>query len=84
MLLGIELDNPNNININDPVSDEFYDKFREVAKKNTLVYEEVFAILPSDRVRKFEQVTTYTEGPKLKETDPLLVYIYLRITILFD
>ncbi|CAF4551252.1 unnamed protein product, partial [Rotaria magnacalcarata] len=30
MMLGIQFDNPNNINVNDPVSDEFYDYFREV------------------------------------------------------
>jgi hypothetical protein len=72
-MLGIHYDNPNNINIYDPVSAEFYHYFRDTAKKNTLIYEEVFATLPSDRVRKFDQVSQYTEAPKLKDTDPIQV-----------
>ncbi|UJR16391.1 hypothetical protein I4U23_003294 [Adineta vaga] len=71
MMLGIQFENPKNIDINDPTSDEFYDYFRGVAKKNTLIYEEVFATLPSDRVRRFDQVGQYTEVPKLKDTDPI-------------
>jgi hypothetical protein len=74
-MLGIQHENPNNIDISDPVSDEFYQYFRDTAKKNTLIYEEVFATLPSDRVRKFDQVSQYTEVPKLKDTDPLQVNI---------
>lgn len=69
-MLGIPPDRPSSIDLSDPVSDEFYNYFRDVAKKNTLIYEEVFASLPSDRVRKFEHVGQYTEGPKLKDTDP--------------
>ncbi len=72
-MLGIKSDNSNNININDPVSDEFYNYFRELARKNTLIYEEIFATLPSDRVRKFDQISQYTEVPKLKDTNPLEV-----------
>ena len=73
MLLGIQFDNPNQIDVTDPSSDEFYDYFRGVAKKNMLIYEEVFSTLPTDRVRRFDQVGQYTETPKLKDTDPLLV-----------
>jgi phospholipase D1/2 len=72
-MLGIPNDNPNHIDINDPVSDEFYNFFRDTAKKNTLIFEEVFATLPSDRIRKFDQVSQYTEAPKLKDTDPIEV-----------
>jgi len=71
LMLGIERDNSNNIDVTDPVSDTFYNYFRDTAKKNTLIYEEIFATLPSDRVRKFDQVSQYTEVPKLKDTDPL-------------
>jgi len=73
MMLGIPPENPHNIDINDPVCDEFYHYFRDIAKKNTLIYEEVFATLPSDHVRKFDQVSQYTEAPKLKDTDPVEV-----------
>ncbi|CAF1211187.1 unnamed protein product, partial [Adineta ricciae] len=71
MMLGIQFENPLNIDISDPVSDEFYYYFRDVAKKNALIYEEVFATVPSDRVRKFEEVSKYTNASKLKDTDPI-------------
>lgn len=70
MLLGTLFENPNNINIADPVSDEFYSYFRHVAKRNTMIYEEVFATLPSDQVRNFDQINTYTEKPKMSDVDP--------------
>lgn len=73
MLLGIQFKNPNNIDLTDPTSDEFYHFFRDVARKNALIYEEVFATLPTDRIRRFDQVGQYTEAPKLKDTDPLRV-----------
>ena len=73
MLLGIQTDNPKQIDITDPASDDFYHFFRDVAKKNTLIYEDVFATLPTDRVRHFNQVSDYTEAPKLRDTDPLKV-----------
>ena len=80
-MLGIPNDNPNRINIDDPVSDEFYNYFRETANKNTLIFEEVFSTLPSDRVRRFDQVSQYTEGPKLKDTDPYEVKQFYSIDI---
>jgi hypothetical protein len=75
MLLGIQFENPHNIDISDPVSDEFYYYFRDVARKNALIYEEVFATLPSDHVKRFDQVNGYTDAPKLKDTDPIQVSI---------
>lgn len=77
MLLGIQFENPQNIDISDPVSDQFYHYFRDVARKNALVYEEVFSTLPTDRVRKFEDVSPYTELPKMKDVDPIRVNILL-------
>jgi hypothetical protein len=73
MLLGIQFENPSNIDISDPVSDQFYYYFRDVARKNALIFEEVFATLPSDRVKKFDQVNGYTDVPKMKDTDPIQV-----------
>ena len=75
MLLGIQFENPSNIDITDPVSDEFYSYFRDVARKNALIYEEVFATLPSDHVKRFDQVSAYTDAPKMKDTDPLQVFL---------
>ncbi|CAF4783231.1 unnamed protein product, partial [Rotaria sp. Silwood1] len=71
MLLGIQFKNPNNIDITDPVSDEFYSYFQDVAKQNTLIYEEVFATIPTDRTRTFAQVTAYNDMTKMKDTDPI-------------
>ena len=72
-MLGIQFENPNNIDIIDPVSEQFYQYFRNVARKNALIYEEVFSTLPSDRVKTFASLNGYTDVPKLKDTDPLLV-----------
>ena len=73
MLLGILHKNPNNIDVSDPVSDEFYKYFRETAKKNARIYEEIFATLPSNRVRTLNQANQYANTPKLKDTDPYKV-----------
>ena len=66
-ILGIHNDE---INVDDPCSDQFYDYFRQTAKKNALIYEEVFNTLPTDRIKKFVEVEDYVRRPKLKETDP--------------
>ncbi|CAF3928014.1 unnamed protein product [Rotaria sordida] len=71
MLLGIQFENPNNIDIADPVSDEFYSYFQNVAKNNTLIYEEVFSTMPTNRARTFAQVNAYNGMPKMKDTDPI-------------
>jgi hypothetical protein len=73
MLLGTQYQNSQNINIDDPVCDEFYELFRQIARNNARIYEEVFSTLPSDQVRRFDHVSAYTETPKLKDTNPELV-----------
>ena len=78
-MLGIQFENPKNIDVTDPVSDAFYEFFRDTATKNTLIYEEIFATLPSDRVRKFDQVGQYTDGLRLKDTDPVQVCVQLEV-----
>ncbi|CAF3988017.1 unnamed protein product [Adineta steineri] len=42
----------------------------EVAHKNTLIYEETFGVLPTNCVRRFDQMHNYTDKPKVKDTDP--------------
>ncbi|CAF4879507.1 unnamed protein product [Rotaria sp. Silwood1] len=71
MLLGIQFENSKNIDITDPVSEEFYNYFRAIARKNTLIYEEVFATMPSDHVRKFDQISGYNGMAKMADTDPI-------------
>ncbi|CAF3548315.1 unnamed protein product [Rotaria sp. Silwood1] len=71
MLLGIQYDNPNNIDVTDPISDEFYSYFRNVAKKNTLIYEKVFATIPTDHIRRFCQISAYNKMTTMNNTDPI-------------
>eukprot|EP00092_Neocalanus_flemingeri_P002528 GFUD01002705.1.p1 GENE.GFUD01002705.1~~GFUD01002705.1.p1 ORF type:complete len:857 (-),score=228.01 GFUD01002705.1:69-2507(-) len=49
--LGL-LDKPNNnIDITDPVADQFYDGvWNSIAKTNTILYDELFAVLPTDSI----------------------------------
>ncbi|CAF0819823.1 unnamed protein product [Adineta steineri] len=68
-LLGIKKEE--DMNVDDPCSDEFYNYFRDTAKNNAQIYEEVFNTLPTNRVREFAQVESYVGRPKLKQTDPL-------------
>ncbi|CAM4837439.1 unnamed protein product [Rotaria magnacalcarata] len=66
-----EFKNEQEINVDDPCSDEFYEYFRQTAKRNSQIYEEVFSTLPSNQVKTFVGVEKYAQRPKLKETDPL-------------
>ncbi|CAF1401081.1 unnamed protein product [Rotaria sp. Silwood1] len=52
LLLGIRFDIPNNIEVTDRVSDEFYSYFQDVAKQNTLIYEKVFATMKTQQTLK--------------------------------
>ncbi|CAF1485316.1 unnamed protein product, partial [Didymodactylos carnosus] len=75
---GIQHENPENIDITDPVSDKFYTFFRETAHKNTLIYEEVFATVPSDRIRDLIKDENYRTAPKLVDTDPERAHARLK------
>ena len=67
-MLGIKDDDK--INVDDPCSDELYNYFRQIAKKNTEIYEEVFNAVPTNKIRQFADIEDYNIQPKLKETDP--------------
>ncbi|CAF4895451.1 unnamed protein product, partial [Rotaria sp. Silwood1] len=71
-LLGIK--NEEEMSVDDPCSDEFYEYFRRRAKANAQIYEEVFNTLPTNRVRTFIEVTEYTQKSKLRDTDPLAAH----------
>jgi hypothetical protein len=71
--LGVK--NEDEVNVDDPCSDELYDYFRKTAKTNAEIYEEVFNTIPTNHVRMFNEVEAYAERPKLKLTDPLAVNI---------
>lgn len=69
--MGLKSDDE--MNVDDPCSDEFYNYFRQTAKKNGQIYEEVFNTLPTNQIRTFVAVEAYVQRPKLKQTDPLTV-----------
>ncbi|CAF3996900.1 unnamed protein product [Rotaria sordida] len=71
-MLGIK--NEEEMNVDDPCSDEFYQYFRQTAKTNAQIYEEVFNTLPTNHIKKFVEVEDYVQRPKLKETDPLTAH----------
>jgi len=71
-ILGIKTEEERNVD--DPCSDEFYEYFRQTARNNAQIYENVFNTLPTNRVRNFSEVYEYTGQSKLKETDPLTAH----------
>ena len=77
-LLGVENDE---VNVDDPCSDELYNYFRSTAKKNATIYEEVFNTIPTNTIRKFVDVEAYVDRPKLKETDPLAVWTHRHLSL---
>jgi hypothetical protein len=74
-MLGIK--NKEEINVDDPSSDEFYEYFRRTAKTNTRIYEEVFNTLPTNQIRRFNEIDTYVQRSKLRDTDPQAVIMLL-------
>ncbi|CAF0790729.1 unnamed protein product, partial [Didymodactylos carnosus] len=75
MMLGILKENPDNISVDDPISDEFYNMFRHIAHQNTLIYENVFLTIPTDRIRNQERdLDNYRFLPKLALKEPLKAY----------
>ena len=68
--LGIINENPQQISIRDPVVDSFYkDVWLKTAQNNTIIYEKVFSIIPTDQVRYFGQLKEYLSKTKLSQID---------------
>jgi len=70
-ILGIK--DENDSIVDDPCTNEFYDYFRETARKNGEIYETVFNTLPTNKIRSFAQIEDYVYRPKLAKTDPIAV-----------
>ncbi|XP_063059494.1 phospholipase D2 [Engraulis encrasicolus] len=69
VLLGAESEP--NINLDDPVSDHFYEEvWNRIAKLNAEVYEKVFHCLPSDSIRSMAALQAHVNISSLNETDP--------------
>jgi phospholipase D1/2 len=69
--LGVYFDNSKKIDVNDCVSDEFYNMFKSTSNQNTRVYDEVFKCLPSDNILNFEILASYRDQNCLVKTDPV-------------
>ncbi len=69
--LGIYWNNPNNIDTNDCVCDEFFVNFKRVSKKNTAIYDDCFKCIPSDNIKSLNDLRSYLANPNsLSKTDP--------------
>ncbi|RNA08030.1 phospholipase D2 isoform X3 [Brachionus plicatilis] len=68
--LGIYFNNPNKIDVQDCVCDQFYDYFRSVSAQNTQTYDDVFKCLPCDNITNFEILATYGDQKCLSKSDP--------------
>lgn len=56
--------------VNDPTSDHFwFDIWNATARNNTAIYEQVFAVIPNDEIRRFSQIPEYMEKAKLCKVD---------------
>jgi phospholipase D1/2 len=71
--LGIYFDNPKRIDVNDCVSDEFFNLFKSTASTNTKTYDEVFKCLPSDNILTFQELALYSKKDCLAKNDPVKV-----------
>ncbi len=69
--LGVFFNNPNQINVNDCISDEFFKLFKTISHQNTMVYDEVFKCLPSDNILTFTDLKNLPKQPSLAKTDPV-------------
>ena len=58
------------VNVNDCVSSDFYRLFKSVSHQNTLIYDEVFKCLPSDKILNFNDLKNFTKQPSLSKTEP--------------
>lgn len=68
--LGLIESNQQNIDLRDPICDHFYKNvWIATAAKNSSIYEKVFAVVPTDEVRSFAQLSQYMAKAKLAQTD---------------
>jgi len=81
--LGVYFDNPKQIDVNDCVSDEFFNLFKSTSSNNTRIYDEVFKCLPSDNILNFQDLATYNTKECLSKNDPVKVKLKGFILCLF-
>lgn len=56
--------------VNDPIHDHFWFQiWNYTARLNTMIYEQVFAVIPTDEIKTFAQIPEYMEKTKLYKVD---------------
>lgn len=58
------------INVDDPISDEFFLGWNASAKLNTTIYDKVFKCLPDNSVHNMRELKEYSSEQRLCDTDP--------------
>ncbi|EJD74136.1 phospholipase D [Loa loa] len=67
------------IDVDDPVADSFFvGTWGAIAKKNTEIFEKVFNVIPTDKLRDFVEVQMHVAKIPLSETVPQVAEEYLR------
>ncbi|KPM08103.1 phospholipase D1-like protein [Sarcoptes scabiei] len=52
--------------VNDPISEHFWSEiWNKIAQKNTEIYETVFPVIPSDQIKRLDEIGAYMEQKKL-------------------
>ncbi|CAG0925056.1 unnamed protein product, partial [Notodromas monacha] len=60
----------NSIPLDDPISHEFWYAFKNIARRNTKIYAEVFNCIPSDSIRKHQQAKLIVASEALFTCNP--------------
>ncbi|EJW82444.1 hypothetical protein WUBG_06647 [Wuchereria bancrofti] len=67
------------IDVVDPVADSFFvGTWGAIAKKNTEIFEKVFNVIPTDKLKDFVEVQMHVAKTPLSETVPQVAEEYLR------
>ncbi len=82
--LGVYFNNPSCIDVRDCSCDSFYHLFRDTSRKNTYAYEKVFNTIPTDKVKNFDELKSFTSQrvSSLHATDPYEVRTRLLLIFL--
>lgn len=58
--------------VDDPISDKFWNNiWNKAADDNTRIFEEVFAVIPTNEIRTLANISQYMNLPKLNKVDPI-------------
>uniref|UniRef100_A0AC35ESW8 Phospholipase n=1 Tax=Panagrolaimus sp. PS1159 TaxID=55785 RepID=A0AC35ESW8_9BILA len=64
------LNDVDEIGVDDPVSESFFHLWCKTADKNTQIFEDVFNVLPTDKVKTFAELKQWSEKTPLSIMDP--------------